>query len=150
MRTLKHLSKIPLNIAATSGCFDIIHAGHVYLFEWMRNAVGPKGQVVVLLNDDDYLLRAKGRVIVPLEQRMAVLLAMRNVDMVVPFEDDDPALLVSRLEPNFWFKGPEYKGLDFPERSVVRAHGGQLVFVEYGPKVHTSDIIREIKKVKKI
>lgn len=132
------------NIAATSGCFDLVHAGHVHLFQCMRDAVGSQGKVVILLNDDNYLLRAKGRVIVPLEQRLAVLLAMRNVDMVIPFEEDDPVDLILLMEPKSWFKGPEYRDLGLPERAALQSYGGQLVLVEGGPDVHTEDIIARI------
>jgi D-beta-D-heptose 7-phosphate kinase/D-beta-D-heptose 1-phosphate adenosyltransferase len=81
---------------------------------------------------------------------MGLLLALRDVDMVIPFEDDDPCNMIRLAEPAYFCKGPEYKGLDFPERRVLQSYGGQLVFVEHGPKVHTSDIIREIKKVRKL
>lgn len=131
-------------IAATSGCFELIHAGHVHLFQCMRDAVGSEGVVVILLNDDDYLLRAKGHVIVPLDQRLAVLLAMRNVDMVIPFEEDTPVDLIAQMEPRFWFKGPEYKGLDLPEPVAVDAYGGNLRFAIGGPDVHTSEMIARI------
>jgi bifunctional ADP-heptose synthase (sugar kinase/adenylyltransferase) len=116
----------------------------------MRDAVGPRGQVVILLNDDNYLLRAKGRVITPLDQRMAVLLAMRDIDMVIPFEHDTPCTMISRMEPNFWFKGPEYWDIDFPERGLMETYGGELRFATCGPDVHTSDIIRAIKSMRKL
>ena len=146
MRTLKHLSKIPLVIAATSGCFDIIHAGHAWLFHEMRKLVGPQGHVVVLLNDDNYLLRAKGRVIVPQEQRMGLLLALRDVDMVIPFEHDTPCTMISQIEPTYFCKGPEYANINIPERGLAEIYGGKTVFVEGGPDVHTSQIIERIHR----
>jgi bifunctional ADP-heptose synthase (sugar kinase/adenylyltransferase) len=110
----------------------------------MRDAVGPKGMVVILLNDDDYLRRAKGRVIVPLEQRLAVLLAMRDIDMVIPFSEDDPCSLISKMEPTFWYKGPEYWDVDIPERAAVESYGGEVRFATCGPDVHTSVILNRI------
>jgi len=131
-------------ITATSGCFTLLHAGHTHLFKCMRNA---GDQVVVLLNDDAYLRRAKGRVIVPLEQRMEVLLALRDVDMVIPFSEDTPCELIRQMEPAIWFKGPEYWNVNIPEREVVESYGGKVLFATCGPDVHTSDIIREIKEL---
>jgi rfaE bifunctional protein nucleotidyltransferase chain/domain len=139
-----------LKIVASSGCFDLLTAGHVHLFKCMREAAGRDGHTVILLNDDAYLRRAKGRVIVPLEQRMAVLLALRDVDMVIPFSDDTPCAIISKMEPTFWYKGPEYANIEIPETKIIESYGGELRFVEGGPDVHTSDIIREIKKVRKI
>lgn len=147
----KHVTTAPVaQVAMTSGCFDVLHLGHVWLFHEMRKLVGPQGHVVVLLNDDSYLLRAKGRIIVPLEQRMGLLLALRDVDMVIPFEDNDPCSMIRLAEPTYFCKGPEYANIEIPETKIIESYGGELRFVEGGPDVHTSDIIREIKKVRKI
>jgi bifunctional ADP-heptose synthase (sugar kinase/adenylyltransferase) len=113
----------------------------------MRKLVGPKGHVVVLLNDDSYLLRAKGRIIVPLEQRMGLLLALRDVDMVIPFEDNDPCNMIRLAEPAYFCKGPEYATIEIPETKIIESYGGELHFVEGGPDVHTTQIIERIKAV---
>jgi len=135
-----------IKIAATSGCFDIIHAGHIYMFEQMRKAVGEQGRILVLVNTDDYLERVKGRVIIPLAERMAVLLGLRNVDVVLPFADSEPSQMIRNIEPDFWFKGPEYEGVEIPETPVVESYGGKVMFVQGGPAVHTTNILEKIRQ----
>ena len=44
-------------IAFTSGCFDVLHAGHVCLLERTREAAG---RMIVAVNSDDYCRRMKG------------------------------------------------------------------------------------------
>jgi D-beta-D-heptose 7-phosphate kinase/D-beta-D-heptose 1-phosphate adenosyltransferase len=135
-----------VKIAATSGCFDILHAGHVYMFEEMRKTVGEHGRVVVLINTDDYLQRVKGRVLNTLNNRMAVLLALKNVDVVLPFSDSEPSQMIRSIEPDFWFKGPEYEGVEIPETPVVESYGGKVMFVQGGPAVHTTNILDKIRQ----
>jgi len=137
-----------MKIACTSGCYDLIHAGHIWMFQKMRKTVGATGLVIVLLNDDNYLLRTKGRVITPLDERMTILLALKNIDVVIPFKDDNPCQIIQTFEPDFWFKGPEYQGIEIPETPVVASYGGKIVFSQDGPTVHTRDILSRIHQFK--
>lgn len=138
-----------MKIAATSGCFDLLHAGHVYMFKDMRSLVAPDGLVVVFVNNDDYLLRAKGRVITPLEQRLQILTALEDVDVAIPFKDDTPCRMIDLVRPNYWVKGPEYFLVhDLPEVKVLDTYGGELIFIGGAPDVHTSDILDRIRGIK--
>jgi rfaE bifunctional protein nucleotidyltransferase chain/domain len=132
-------------VASTSGCFDILHAGHAYLFSQMRQAVGDSGLVIVLVNADSYLQRTKGRVIVPLEHRMRLLQAMRDVDVVLPLANNNPCQMIQTLQPDYWYKGPEYTDKFMAERVDVEAYGGVVVCLAEGPDIHTSDIITRVK-----
>lgn len=81
-------------IVWTNGCFDIIHAGHVYLLEYAR---GLGSKLIVGLDTDDRVKSNKGlaRPIHTLEQRMKVVSSLRPVDKVVSFSSDDE--LVDRI-----------------------------------------------------
>jgi D-beta-D-heptose 7-phosphate kinase/D-beta-D-heptose 1-phosphate adenosyltransferase len=116
----------------------------VWLFHEMKLRVGKNGIVVVLINTDEYLLRHKGRVLVPLEERRKVLEALRDVDDVLFFGGDDPCYMIRQVKPDFWFKGPEYAGIEIPELHVMQELGGAVVFPEGGPTVHTSEIIARV------
>jgi len=135
-----------MKVAATSGCFSLLHRGHIHLFQEMRELVGEKGLVLVLVNNDKYVYRTKGQIIAPLEDRMAILLALRNVDIVIPFKDNDPCRMIQIIEPTFWAKGPEYKDIEIPETPVVASYGGKIVFSQGGSTVHTRDILSRIKQ----
>ncbi len=134
-------------IAATSGCFDLIHVGHVHMFKQMREKVGEDGSVVVLLNDDKYLCRTRRRIITPSEQRRELLLALRCVDIVITLEDDTPCRMIGLMQPHYWFKGPEYADKDIPELGTVESYGGETIFVTGGPLVHTTQILDRIRRV---
>ncbi|HEX3002615.1 MAG TPA: PfkB family carbohydrate kinase [Angustibacter sp.] len=115
-------------VVATGGCFDVLHAGHVALLEAARSL---GDQLVVLLNSDAGVRRLKGpgRPVNPVADRARLLEALRCVDAVVVFDDDDPSATLSRLRPDVWVKGGDYTAADLPEAAVVEAYGGRVEIV---------------------
>ena len=115
-------------VVATGGCFDVLHAGHVALLEAAR---GFGDQLVVLLNSDAGVRRLKGpgRPVNSVADRARLLEALRCVDAVVVFEDDDPSATLRRLQPDVWVKGGDYAAADLPEAPVVEAYGGRVEIV---------------------
>ena len=73
------------HIVATSGCFDILHAGHVTYLEKAK----AKGNIlVVCLNSDKSVktLKGKERPIVCEKERALVIAALEAVDFVYIFD----------------------------------------------------------------
>jgi len=92
----------------TNGCFDLLHEGHIKTLEFAKS----KGdKLVVAINSDDSVKRLKGenRPIKSLDQRMAVMSAMKAVDFVVSFDEDTPLELIKRIKPDVLVKGQDYK-----------------------------------------
>nr|WP_222131983.1 PfkB family carbohydrate kinase [Pseudonocardia sp. C8] len=118
-------------VAATGGCFDLLHPGHVRVLQAAR-ARGDA--LVVCLNSDDSVARLKGpgRPYATAADRAAVLLALSCVDAVVTFDGPDPSAVLDRLRPDVWVKGGDHDPDRMPETRVVRAHGGT---VETVPRV---------------
>ena len=75
---------IPL--AATNGCFDILHAGHVNYLQAARNEAGA---LIVGLNSDRSVSELKGpdRPIHSEADRAAVIAALEAVDAVFIFDE---------------------------------------------------------------
>ena len=67
-------------VVAVSGGFDPLHIGHVRLFQEARKL---GGELLVILNNDNWLLKKKGFVFMPQEERMEILEALSVVDRVV-------------------------------------------------------------------
>ena len=131
----------------TNGCFDLLHVGHV------RNLQAARGHgdlLVVGLNSDDSVRRLKGpgRPVLPAAERAEVLAALACVDYVVVFEEATPTAAIARLQPDVHCKGADYApphGKPVPERSVVEAHGGRLVFLPLTPGISTSELLRRAR-----
>ncbi|HEX8495748.1 MAG TPA: PfkB family carbohydrate kinase [Actinomycetales bacterium] len=117
-------------VVATGGCFDVLHAGHLQV---LREARALGDALVVLLNSDASVRRLKGpgRPAHAAADRVRLLEALRVVDAVVVFEDDDPVDTLRRLRPDVWVKGGDYTADVLPETPVVEAAGGRVVVVPF-------------------
>jgi cytidyltransferase-like protein len=71
---------------AVSGAFDPIHVGHIM---YLREAAKLGDRLVVILNNDKFLLRKKGFVFRPFEDRKEILENIKGVDQVIASVDDD-------------------------------------------------------------
>lgn len=73
-------------IVLITGGFDPLHSGHIAYI----NAAAELGdRLIIGLNSDDWLKRKKGKEFLPWTERAAILGALKNVDEVIFFNDDD-------------------------------------------------------------
>lgn len=130
-------------IVATSGCFDLLHAGHVATLESAR-ALGDC--LIVLLNTDESVRRLKGpdRPVVDASDRAALLRSLACVDEVVLFDEDTPEEALSRLRPDVFAKGGDYAMADLPEARVMAGWGGQAVILPYVAGHSTTGLMEEV------
>jgi rfaE bifunctional protein nucleotidyltransferase chain/domain len=129
-------------VVATGGCFDLLHAGHVRALESAR-ALGDC--LIVCLNSDASVARLKGpdRPLVGQDDRAAVLAALRCVDAVAIFEEDDPRAILRELRPHVWAKGGDYAIADLPEAATLAEWDGRAVLVPYVRGRSTTRLIEE-------
>lgn len=135
-----------LEIVFTNGCFDLLHPGHV---RYLQQACDHGDLLVLGLNTDDSIQRLKGpgRPILRLEERIEVLLALRSVTAVVPFEDETPLELIRRVRPHVLVKGGDWTVDRIVGREVVLADGGEVLSLPLVQGVSTTDIIERIRSV---
>ena len=126
----------------TNGCFDILHRGHVDYLEFAR-AQGDA--LVVGLNSDASVRRNKGdkRPINLEEDRAFILRALRAVDYVVIFDDDEPRALIGRILPDVLVKGKDWSHY-VSGRDIVEANGGRVVLADLVEGRSTSSTIDRI------
>lgn len=135
-------------VVFTNGVFDLLHAGHVQVLEAAR-ALGDA--LVVGLNTDESVRRlGKGadRPINPLEDRAAVVAALRCVDAVVAFSEDDPSALLAELRPDVHVKGGDYDPETMPETPIVRGYGGEVVILPLLPGRSTTAMLAKARESK--
>jgi len=144
-------------IVAVSGGFDPIHIGHVRMFERAK-ALGD--ELVVILNNDNWLVKKKGYAFMSEQERKEVIEALKPVDRVIisghkPNPDDmSVAHELQILKPHVFANGGDRKQDNIPEIPVCEAIGCTMVFnVGRGGKVQSSSWLlakyHEIHKKKK-
>ena len=126
-------------VAFANGCFDVLHVGHV---RYLEGARAEADVLVVGVNGDVSVRRLKGegRPVLPVGDRALLVAAVRAVDHVVVFADDDVARLLLALRPDVHCKGTDYTPDTVPERDVVRSYGGRVAIVG-DPKNHDTRVL---------
>ncbi len=134
-------------IVMTNGCFDILHAGHVTYLE-QAAALGDRLLVAVNIDETVKRLKGKDRPVNRVEHRMRMLAALRCVDWVVAFAEDEPTRLICDLQPDILVKGGDNDVDKIPGGDCVRKAGGQVMVLTYVDGVSTTKIIESIKQKK--
>jgi len=119
IETVKKLIEENKKIVFTNGCFDLIHIGHVSLFQKAKTL----GDVlIVAINSDKSLAGLKGpkRPLVPQKDRTKLLAAITAIDYVVIFNEQTPYELLKKLRPDILVKGGDYKIEDIIGREFVK------------------------------
>jgi rfaE bifunctional protein nucleotidyltransferase chain/domain len=131
-------------VALANGCFDVLHAGHV---RYLQGARAEADVLVVGVNGDASVRRLKGegRPVMPEDDRATVVAALRAVDHVVVFPDDDVSALILALRPDVHCKGTDYTPETVPEKDVVRAYGGRVAIVGDAKDHDTRALLRRIR-----
>ncbi len=118
-----------LKVGFTNGCFDLLHPGHVYLLRYAREKCD---KLIVGLNSDASVQRLKGpeRPIQPETARAVVLASLMDVDLVVPFSDDTPLVLIAAIRPDVLVKGADYTIETIVGSSLVQEYGGKVLLAD--------------------
>ena len=98
------------NIILVSGGFDPIHSGHIALIQ----EAAEFGDVVVLLNSDNWLQEKKGKEFLPFEEREIIMKSIKKVIDVISFDDSDKTCL----------DGIKKALLKYPDYKIKFANGG--------------------------
>jgi D-beta-D-heptose 7-phosphate kinase/D-beta-D-heptose 1-phosphate adenosyltransferase len=124
---------------AVSGAFDPIHVGHI---AYLREAAKLGDRLVVILNNDIFLLRKKGFVFRPFEDRKEILENIKGVDEVIASIDDDQTVCktLELLKPDIFAKGGYRTGPEnIPEAETCRAIGCKVVTMVGGGKLRADE-----------
>jgi rfaE bifunctional protein nucleotidyltransferase chain/domain len=132
-------------VVFTNGCFDLLHPGHVALFEAAR----AEGEVLVVgLNSDRSVraLKGEGRPLIPEQERAETLAALEAVDRVVIFDEDSPREIIAALRPDVLVKGADWAEDAIIGREEVEEAGGRVVRVPLMPGRSTTAMVARIRQ----
>ena len=128
--------------AATNGCFDILHVGHV---RYLQKTKSLADFSIVMLNSDKSVKMIKGddRPINNEQDRAELLSALSCVDYVVLFEEKSPAKLLENIKPDIYTKGADYTLETLPERDVVIRNNIRVEFIDFVAGKSTTNVIKK-------
>lgn len=127
---------------AISGGLDPIHDGHIDLLE----DAARYGNVIVILNSDEWLVRKKKYFVQPWSVRARIMSAFRNVAMVAAVDDSDGTVCeaLRRIRPDYFANGGDRTQTNTPELELCKELGIKPLFGIGGAKTNSSSRIVEM------
>jgi rfaE bifunctional protein nucleotidyltransferase chain/domain len=134
-------------IILTSGCFDIIHVGHI------NNLLEAKqlGDILmVCLSSDEQIKKLKGdeRPINNYKDRIDLFKTIKYVDYIILYDESDISNetslgnIMKIVEPSYWVKGSDYN-----EQNIIKKHPylKKIKLIDNIPNKSTTCIVSKIK-----
>jgi rfaE bifunctional protein kinase chain/domain len=105
-------------VAFVSGNFNIVHPGHLRLFQFAAECADFLVVGVTEGSSDAKL---------PAEMRLEGVRAISVVDYAFVLREP-PEEFIAKLKPSVVVKGKEFEGRSNPEQAVIESYGGKLLF----------------------
>ena len=131
-------------VVYTVGTFDLLHVGHLALLEYCASL---GDTVAVGVASDEVVLLYKPNIpVIPLDQRIEMLKALRCVDIVIPYHELDYLTVCKEVKADIfvigedWGRKPHNRGVE----DYLKAQGKQIVQVQYNPRTSSTEIRKTV------
>lgn len=132
-------------VVLTNGCFDLLHAGHIY---FLQNARESGDALFIAINSDDSVRALKGplRPVQTEHERAYALSALACTHTLVIFRQPRLVPEISALRPHVYVKAGDYtlETLDRSEREALQAVGAEIRFLPFLSGFSTTRLVQRI------
>ncbi len=129
-------------IGFTAGTFDMFHIGHLNL---LKNAKSRCDYLIVGVNSDQLVEEyKKKKAVVPLDERMEIIRAIRYVDEVMRIDSLDKVVSWKKKHYDLLFIGDDWKGNPrwIKTEEEMQKYGVKVVYLPHTEGT-TSTLLRE-------
>ncbi|WP_035647891.1 adenylyltransferase/cytidyltransferase family protein [Flavobacterium sp. ASV13] len=134
-------------IIYTSGTFDMFHSNHLKMIKYAR---GLGETLIVGVSTDELVCSYKKAPIIPFEERLAIIEALKYPDIVIPQRSLDHTQLVVNLNIDAFVVGDDWVG----KYDYLRELDIEVFYFPYGDGVSSSklkeDIFHKYKELKDV
>lgn len=134
-------------VGYTTGVFDMFHIGHLNI---IKRAKEKCDYLIVGVSTDELVLREKGKTpVIPYEERIEIVEALKYVDQVVPQVDKDKKQAWEKLHFNKMFVGSDWKGTpqwDEYEKQFVPL-GVEIIYLPHTDGISSTMLTSVIKRI---
>jgi cytidyltransferase-like protein len=131
----------------TVGVYDMLHIGHILLFQHAKEIIDEKCHLIVAVQDGDFIKKYKPdtEMICTTEERLYMVKSIRYVDEVCIYRDVD--VDIKNIDFDIFAKGPDQNHAGF-QRAVdwCKAHGKEVVIIPRTEGI-SSSMLREYCKL---
>lgn len=132
-------------IGYTTGVFDLFHIGHLNI---LKKAKEQCEYLIVGVSTDELVQEYKHKTpVIPFEQRLEIIKAIKYVDEVVPQYNMNKIEAWHRLRYNALFHGDDWKGSSMYDgvEKELKELGIEMVFISHTDGISSTDISKRIK-----
>ena len=124
-------------VVYTSGTFDMLHANHIKMIEYARSL----GDILIVgVNTDELVASYKSQPIIPFEERLALVKALKYPDIVIPQHSLDHMDKVKKLNFDVFVVGDDWTG----KYDYLKEQGVDVVYFPYGAGVSSTSLKERI------
>ena len=124
-------------VVYTSGTFDMLHINHLKMIEYAR-ALGDI--LIVGVNTDELVNEYKSEPVIPFEERIALMKAIKYPDIVIPQHSLDHRDKVKKLKFDVFVVGDDWAG----KYDYLEELGVTVVYFPYGRSCSTTSLKEKI------
>lgn len=134
-------------IGYTTGVYDMFHIGHLNILE---RAKAQCDYLIVGVSTDELVKREKNKTpVIPFEERLAIVEAIKYVDRAVPQYDKNKMAAWERYHFHKMFVGSDWQGTtqwEGFEREFTPL-GVEIIYLPHTDGVSSTDLTKLIKKM---
>lgn len=133
-------------VGYTTGVFDMFHIGHLNI---LKHAKEQCEYLIVGVSTDEVVENYKHKVpVIPFDERIAIVDAIKYVDKVVPQTSMDKMEAYKKLKFDVLFHGSDWKGSKMYEKIVSEFDkvGVAVVFLPHTDGISSTMIREKIEK----
>ena len=124
-------------VVYTGGTFDMFHSNHLKMIEYAK---GLGGTLIVGVSKDELVASYKTPPIIPFEERIAIIKALKYPDIVIPQRSLDHTELVKKLNIDVFVVGDDWTG----KYDYLKDMGVAVFYFPRGEGVSTTGLKKQI------
>lgn len=125
------------SIVYTSGTFDMFHSNHLKMINYSR---GLGDILIVGVSTDELVKSYKAAPIIPFNERMLIIEALKAPDLVIPQHTLDHSEIVKKLNIDAFVVGDDWYG----KYDYLKDLGVDVFYFPYGDGVSSSSLKKAI------